>query len=290
MPRICFGVASIWGGLMTSTKRFVVAAAALTLLGGCIGMEVGAAKRVDPKGSDFDKALYAGYLELAEAELAEGDHFDSDRFALRATAAAAGEAPAPEEIAARELPADKTADLAAARERLTAALAAGARNKVPGEAARAQVMFDCWMQEQEENFQPDDIARCRGAFVAVLVSLEDALKPAVGPGLFQVSFEFDSARIGADGHEIIDRIATAAKALGAVRVKLAAHADRAGTDAYNQRLSEMRARAVVKALAGRGVPAVRIDARSFGERRPVVPTADGVSDSRNRVVLVTLEE
>ena len=90
MPRICFGVASIWGGLMTSTKRFVVAAAALTLLGGCIGMEVGAAKRVDPKGSDFDKALYAGYLELAEAELAEGDHFDSDRFALRATAAAAG--------------------------------------------------------------------------------------------------------------------------------------------------------------------------------------------------------
>ncbi|MFQ5959268.1 MAG: OmpA family protein, partial [Alphaproteobacteria bacterium] len=101
---------------------------------------------------------------------------------------------------------------------------------------------------------------------------------------------FGSDKIGAREQELIDRIAAAAKALGAVRVKLAAHADRAGSDAYNQRLSEMRARAVKKALSERGVPAVQIDAHSFGEKRPVVRTPDGVSDPRNRVVFVTFEE
>ncbi len=40
------------------------------------------------------------------------------------------------------------------------------------EAANAQVMFDCWMQEQEENFQPPDIARCRDGFSAAIAAVE----------------------------------------------------------------------------------------------------------------------
>ena len=59
-----------------------------------------------------------------------------------------------------------------------AALTAGARDKAPIQAANAQVNFDCWMQEQEENFQPDDIARCRSGFTQALLGAEAAVKPA----------------------------------------------------------------------------------------------------------------
>ena len=54
--------------------------------------------------------------------------------------------------------------LSGARSRLIAAFGAGARKRAPKQAAEAQLRFDCWMQEQEENFQPDDIdAPCRQA-------------------------------------------------------------------------------------------------------------------------------
>ena len=71
--------------------------------------------------------------------------------------------------------------LSAARERLVAALAGGAADKDPANAARAQVMFDCWMQEQEENFQPAHIAACRDGFTDAMGIVEAALKPAPAP-------------------------------------------------------------------------------------------------------------
>ena len=62
----------------------------------------------------------------------------------------------PENMANRETAQEQDGRaVATSRARLMAALSAGARDKAPIQAANAQVMFDCWMQEQEENFQPD---------------------------------------------------------------------------------------------------------------------------------------
>ena len=80
---------------------------------------------------------------------------------MRAIAAGSGKKVLSKEVSARPLPADKVDVLKDARERLTAAFPKGATDKMPKEAATAQVMFDCWMQEQEENFQPEDIAASR---------------------------------------------------------------------------------------------------------------------------------
>src|SRR3546814_7146483 len=63
--------------------------------------------------------------------------------------------------------------LTSSRERLMAVLAAGAAQSDPTQAAEAQVAFDCWMQEQEENFQPDDIAACRDRFEAAMARSEE---------------------------------------------------------------------------------------------------------------------
>ena len=85
---------------------------------------------------------------------------------------------------------------------------------MPGPAAHAQVMFDCWMQKQEENSQPKDIGRCRAGFFAALAKLEAqpkkmAAKPMPKPKAmkvhrkFVVFFAFDSAKISNSSHKII---------------------------------------------------------------------------------------
>jgi len=296
----------------------LVAAGALLFLGGCAGMELEKARSIEPGGDRFEQALNSGYIDLSSSEFDEGDYQDSDAFALRAEGAATGKPSAPEAVAARGLPADAVDDLAAARARLMAAFEKGARDKLPDEAARAQVMYECWMEEQEENFQPEDIAACRGGFETAMIRIETALapKPVAAapapapspapapppapvaaaepvpapkppPGPFVLMFDFDSAKIEGVSQEVIDRIAAAAKAYGPAKIELAAHTDRAGSDAYNDRLAEMRALAVKMALAQKGVPVPLMDVRVFGERKVPVATPDGVPEERNRVVIVT---
>jgi hypothetical protein len=145
---------------------------AALVLSGCAGMGLEKAHNLTPEGSAFNMSLYKGYVGLAESEYAEADYADSDVFAQRAIGAGSGQAVEPEQIDRRALPEDKVAELTGARERLTSALSAGAAERKPAEAAHAQVMFDCWMQEQEENIQPEDIARCRAALMAALDDLE----------------------------------------------------------------------------------------------------------------------
>jgi len=54
------------------------------------------------------------------------------------------------------------------------------------------------------------------------------------------------------------------------RITLTGHTDRLGSDRYNQHLSQQRAEAIKRYLAGRGVRAEVIDAKGQGESQPIV--------------------
>src|SRR3546814_14447170 len=97
--------------------------------------------------------------------------------------------------------------LTSSRERLMAVLAAGAAQSDPTQAAEAQVAFDCWMQEQEENFQPDDIAACRERCEAEMAGREREPAPTAAtpppalmvepmPGPYTVNFDCDRVESG----------------------------------------------------------------------------------------------
>ena len=153
---------------MRNSVKFIVLGLAAAGLSACGGMELGKARSVDPKGSAFDVNLYTEYLALSGAEFDEADYKDSDTFAMRAIAAGGGAATTPEEVKARNIPLNAVPDLTAAHDSLVDALGKGAKEKAPMDAARAQAMYECWMQEQEENFQPNDIAACRAGFEAAM--------------------------------------------------------------------------------------------------------------------------
>ncbi len=285
---------------MRRVHTWIVGLTALALAG-CGGMELQKAEKLTPGGSEFAKQLYAGYIDLAKLEFEEGDYADSDVFALRAAGAAGGAVSAPENIAERNLPLGKKDGLSAARARLIATLEGGARSKAPTQAATAQVMFDCWMQEQEENFQPAHIDRCRGAFLGAMSEIDAmmAVKPVVAKPLpplgpskvkrrFVVYFLFDSAEITNQSTYVILSAIDTAKKIGAKRVYVTGHADRAGSGAYNDKLSDIRANAVVSQLTGGGVSPRVISVSPLGERVLAVETSDGARQAQNRRVEINI--
>ncbi len=108
--------------------------------------------------------------------------------------------------------------------------------------------------------------------------------PAPAPGPFIVFFDWDKAEITPEAADILNRASEAFQQTGQVSVMLAGHADRSGTDQYNQGLSERRAAVVREYMAGKGVSTGAITSEAFGESRPLVETADGVREPQNRRV------
>lgn len=273
------------------------AIAGLFVLGGCTGQELHKAQLMQaPEGSELNQNLYRGYVDLSEAEYAEGDYLDSDVFAKRAIALAQGGQIDPEDIEERNLPADHIAELTEARSRLAAALEAGAAEKNPQRAAEAQIMFDCWMQEQEENWQPEDIARCRDAFFAAIDGLEPAAapvpvasKPKPQSVRFVVYFDTDKYDIDTEDAGILAEAKAAAEKLGTPIVKISGNTDTVGSTDYNQKLSEMRAQAVAKVLEAGNTPVRAMVTEAHGELKPALVTPDETEEQRNRRVEIILE-
>ena len=290
---------------MMRIKTTCAMAATAIVLAGCGGMELQRAEGLKASGSEFSKNLYTGYLGMSKLEWNEGDYRDSDVFAMRASSAAGGKPGQPENIANRELPKDKSGQLSDARARLMAALSAGARDKAPIQAANAQVNFDCWMQEQEENFQPEHIAICRSGFMQALLGAEAAVKPApmakapapmpkkaMAPKKvtqkFVVYFPFNSTKLTPESTRVILQAIDVAKDVKAKRVYLSGHADRAGSEFYNNKLSDMRNNVVADVIKGGGISGRVLGFGAFGENINAVKTPDGAKSPPNRRVEILI--
>jgi len=119
-----------------------------------------------------------------------------------------------------------------------------------------------------------------------------AAAPAVvaEPRQFMVFFDFDKSDITDEARKIIEQAATSAKRLGVARIDLTGHTDLAGPAAYNMALSIRRAEAVKKVLIGLGFTADEIAVVGKGKTDPLVPTADGVREPKNRRVVIVLPQ
>lgn len=119
--------------------------------------------------------------------------------------------------------------------------------------------------------------------------------PAAAPGPeppardYLIYFDFDKSTVRGDSARVLEQVIEAMAKLNATRMSLIGHADRAGSNAYNQRLSERRAVSVKDFLVGRGVSAGEIATQGRGESDPRVPTPDGVREELNRRVEIRIE-
>ncbi len=300
-------------------------AALLGACGGFIQDDLAQVRGMTPQGSAFDAALHEGYLDLAHREAGELDMGNARLWLGKASAAADGAEVVPEEPGNWSLPGDKVDEIAKARERLMAALGRGAGDKSPSQASRAQVMLECWIEEQYENVQPEDIAACRYAFYGSLNAAEVALRPPfkpeqriakaefkppppptprLKPRVWTIHFDFNEPTPRRqDGAKIFSVVGYAQQYLESVKdlsqaakpgtpvkadleVLVRGHADRAGAGAYNDKLAEARAMEVRKVLIDAGLSGSFIRVQSFGENSPVVNTPDGKAEAANRRVQI----
>ena len=304
-------------------KRFQKLAAAgglAVLLSACGIVDNHAELRaLTPPDDRFAGTLAAELKKFAVFELDDmGDLIDGMHFGEKAKRAAAGDAVEPERIEDWRLPKPAAWQLSDGRARLMAVLGGGARQSEPETAAVAIARFDCWIEQQEENWQWAHIAACRDGFFAKLTELEGNIilssgdapgEPAAGAGrapgttpvnrsappesrfaprAFTMHFEFDSAQIAGDNQAALRRVLETIRTGADATIVLAGHADRAGPDWYNDGLSERRALAVKRALIAAGVDGEAITVKSFGERRPRIMTPDGLRERRNRRVEIVI--
>ena len=99
---------------------------------------------------------------------------------------------------------------------------------------------------------------------------------------FTVYFDYDKSNLTPQASTLIQEAASRALANDIDTVVVSGNTDTSGSSAYNQALSERRARVVRDALIANGVSADSIRTEAYGETNPAKPTADGVREPLNR--------
>lgn len=103
-----------------------------------------------------------------------------------------------------------------------------------------------------------------------------------------ILFASDSAALRSDLQSDLQAVAGNLQAYPNSTVQVIGHTDSTGEAAYNQRLSEQRAYAVVDVLAGAGVPMTRLQAIGRGEDQPVASNLTEEGKAQNRRVEIVI--
>lgn len=105
-----------------------------------------------------------------------------------------------------------------------------------------------------------------------------------------VNFGFDSTRIEEKHFADLGELAAFLKRFEDVYVDIEGHTDSTGPEDYNQKLSQRRAQAVVDLLVNEhGIAPQRLEAKGFGESKPVADNSTLEGRAENRRVMATLE-
>ena len=105
-----------------------------------------------------------------------------------------------------------------------------------------------------------------------------------------VNFGFDSSKVEERYFSDLAELAAFLQRFEDVYVDIEGHTDSVGPEDYNQALSQRRAQAVVDLLVNEhGIAPARLQAKGFGESRPVADNSTSEGRAQNRRVMATLE-
>lgn len=117
-----------------------------------------------------------------------------------------------------------------------------------------------------------------------------APKPAAAKMTFSADalFDFNKAVLRPEGKAKLDDLAAKVKDLDVEVIIAVGHADRIGSDAYNQKLSEKRATSVKNYLVSKNIEPNRIHTEGKGEKQPVTKP-DQCKGKKSKKVIACLQ-
>jgi len=130
-----------------------------------------------------------------------------------------------------------------------------------------------------------------------VTSSEAEVKQDFGPALeaqpkrpvsFYLYFLQDTDEFAPESKSLVNQIFAEIARRPAPEIVIIGHTDRVGSMQYNDALSLRRAERCRDELIKLGIPKVRISVAGRGFREPEVPTADQVSEPRNRRVEISV--
>lgn len=100
----------------------------------------------------------------------------------------------------------------------------------------------------------------------------------------KVHFATAKATIQQRSYALLNEVADVLKANPNIKIRIEGHTDSRGSDAYNKKLSQRRAQSVVDFLTDKGIERGRLNAKGFGEERPIESNATEAGRAANRRV------
>lgn len=134
-------------------------------------------------------------------------------------------------------------------------------------------------KEQPATYSDSEVKRRYGTLLDV--------QPA-RPVSFILYFTTGTTDLTAQSKTALAKVRERIKSFPAAQVTVVGHTDRVGTPEANDALSLKRAGAIREVLIGIGIPRDAIEIVGRGEREPLVQTADGIAEERNRRVEIKL--
>ena len=106
------------------------------------------------------------------------------------------------------------------------------------------------------------------------------------PTHFLLYFKIESTQLASRSQNELPNILKHINDQKSQNISVVGHADTAGDEQYNLRLSQKRSSAIKGLLVKNGVPQEYIHSTSHGEENPLIPTLDNAPEPRNRRVEV----
>jgi outer membrane protein OmpA-like peptidoglycan-associated protein len=101
-------------------------------------------------------------------------------------------------------------------------------------------------------------------------------------------FSVNSSTLLPGAYDELERVAKVLKQYPQTTMKISGHTDSAGSEDYNQKLSERRAQSVKDALVGMGVDSSRMTIIGYGESKPIATNSTEAGRQQNRRVEIRI--
>jgi len=119
---------------------------------------------------------------------------------------------------------------------------------------------------------------------AVNKDMGNDLKTNCHVAIYGVLFDFNKSTLQPASDPVLQQILDLMKKNPAQKIEVQGHTDNVGGDAYNQTLSEARAKAILTWLTQHGISSDRLTAKGFGKSRPIADNATDAGRAKNRRV------
>jgi OOP family OmpA-OmpF porin len=105
-----------------------------------------------------------------------------------------------------------------------------------------------------------------------------------------VQFEANSSSLTETSKMALNKVADMLASYAAINIEVQAHSDSKGSAAYNQILSQKRAKSVVQYLTEKSIVPSRLTSLGFGEEQPISDNNTSAGRAKNRRVEFVLKQ